>query len=107
MQAFFQNAADAFGNVTHDIYYLFGRAIKSWAQRDALVNNVRRNSILRQCWRQCVVLEFAASDEKSNIPFAGKIDVFSLPGAHRLQFRDYPGGGNIPSNFEMYPRVQS
>jgi hypothetical protein len=37
------------------------------------------------------------------IPFAGKIDVFSLPGAHRLQFRDYPGGCNIPSNFEIYP----
>jgi hypothetical protein len=57
MQAFFQNAADAFGNMTHDIYYLFGRAIKCWVQRDALVNNVRSNSILRQCWRQCVVLE--------------------------------------------------
>ena len=41
------------------------------------------------------------------IPFAGKIDVFSLPGAHRLQFRDYPGGCNIPSNFEIYPRLQS
>jgi hypothetical protein len=44
---------------------------------------------------------------QSPYPIERQYRLFSLPGADRLQFRDYPGDCNTPSNFETYPRLQS